>query len=130
LESLRNLLQVVGGSVRSHQVCDLVVAVGDLCFDDDAELEENAELLAALVLWFQLTSLVLALSKLVLESLGLSRKQVRLLQLVLDGSSSLQSVFQAYFVSKGKVQHLRIELVGHQVGRNELGEVVLQLVGT
>lgn len=95
MESLRNLLQVVGGSVRSHQVCDLIVQVADLSFDDDAELEENAELLAAFVLWLQLSSLVLALGEFVLESLGLGGEQVRLLQLVLDGSSSLQSVFQA-----------------------------------
>jgi hypothetical protein len=69
--------------IWGREVVDLVVEVVDLAFEDDAELEENAELLLVGADRLELVGQILALRQLVLKSLSLFWGQISMLKLVL-----------------------------------------------
>lgn len=87
-----NCLEVVDAGVGGHEVGDLVVEVADLSLEDDAELEEDAELLGVVVLGLELCDLVLTFSQLLLEGLGLLGLEVGGLELLLEVGGALEGV--------------------------------------
>jgi hypothetical protein len=138
LNVLRNAFEVVPvlaglegvGSVFVHQGADLVVAVGDLSFDDDDELEADANVLLVLVLLLQLGSEVLARGEFVLQVLELFRSPAWLLDLVGEVGSTNELMLEIVENIGAKRQVEWVEGLRRQVGRNVLGKLVLEFVGT
>jgi hypothetical protein len=116
--------------VARNEGGDLVVASGNLAFDEDDELEEHANLSLALVLGLELVGDVLPRDELLLQVSSLLGSEFGSLELVLNVRGILKSVFQLELDLKTEGQMLGIQLLRDKLVWNLSGQVLVDLVST
>jgi hypothetical protein len=99
-----------------------------LSFDEDEELQQNADLLLAGVLWLESGNLGLNWSQQTNKTLSLGRSQIALLQLVLERSGLLDQVLQGNLKLVAEAEMLWVQLNWSEVGRDSAGKIVLEFV--